>query len=411
MVLTVGEIVAAVERRYRPSWAEDWDAVGLTCGDPSAPVRRVLLAVDPTLAVADEAIAWGADVLLTHHPLLLRGVHSIATSSPKGAVLHRLVRDNVALLTAHTNADSADPGVSDALASALGLVELRPLAPMTESLDKIITFVPHEQTDAVLDALASAGAGRIGNYDRCGYLLEGTGTFRPLPGATPAVGEVGSVEQVPETRLEMVLPRQSRAAVVAALRRAHPYEEPAFDVVELAGFDARRGLGRVGRLVEPETLEDFVARVAAALPPTVAGVRASGDPDRLVRAVAVCAGAGDSLLSTAARAGVDVFVTADLRHHPATEAIESATHGHASEGGSSQASDAAAVPDVGSPALVDVSHWASEWPWLAMAADLLRHDLGAAAADLEIGVSDLCTDPWTMHAEPVTTDTLEAHPA
>lgn len=405
MVLTVGEIVAAVERRYRPSWAQDWDAVGLTCGDPSAPVRRVLLAVDPTLAVADEAIAWGADVLLTHHPLLLRGIHSIATSSSKGVVLHRLVRSNVALLTAHTNADSADPGVSDALASALGLVEVRPLAPMTESLDKIITFVPHDRTDAVLDALASAGAGRIGNYDRCGYLSEGTGTFRPLPGATPAVGEVGTVEQVPETRLEMVLPRQSRAAVVAALRRAHPYEEPAFDVVELAGFDARRGLGRVGRLVEPETLEDFVGRVAAALPPTVAGVRASGDPDRLVSAVAVCAGAGDSLLSTAARAEVDAFVTADLRHHPATEAIEAiefATRGNANE--------AVAVTGGGGPALVDVSHWASEWPWLAMAADLLRRDLAAAAADLEIGVSDLCTDPWTMHAEPVTTDTLEAHP-
>ncbi len=398
-MLTVGEIVAAVERRYRPAWAEDGDAVGLVCGDPSAPVRRLLLAVDPTLAVAEEALDRGADLLVTHHPLLLRGVQSVASSTPKGAVLHRLIRGGVALLSAHTNADSADPGVSDALASALGLVDLRPLAPMTEDLDKIITFVPHAEADEVLDALASAGAGRIGNYDRCGYLLEGTGTFRPLPGATPAIGGVGAVERVPETRVEMVLPRQARAAVVAALRRVHPYEEPAFDVVELAGFDARRGLGRIGRLPEPETLEEFVGRVAVALPPTVAGVRASSDPGRLVRTVAVCAGAGDSLLSTAVRAGVDAFVTADLRHHPAIETIESIG-----------AIEASGAIEAGGPALVDVSHWASEWPWLPMAADLLTQDLGAAAADLEIGVSDLCTDPWTMHAQPVTTDTLEAHP-
>ena len=380
----VRDVVVAMQRRYPPAWAEQWDAVGLACGDPDAAVERVLLAVDTAPAVVAEAIAWDADLLITHHPLLLRGVHSVEASTPKGRVVHDLIRHGVALFSAHTNADSAVPGVSDALATALGLVDLEPLAPMTESLDKVVTFVPHQQAQSVLDALASAGAGRIGDYDRCGYLIEGTGTFRPLAGANPVIGEVGTVEEVAETRLEMVLPRDRRGAVVAALRTAHPYEEPAFDVFELAGFDARRGLGRVGHLPEPETLEDLVVRVAAAVPATVAGVQAGGDPDRVVQRIAVCGGAGDSLLGAAARAAADAFVTADLRHHPAAEAMEA-----------------------GGPALVNLSHWASEWPWLPVAAELLTADLGEAGSAVEMRVSETCTDPWTMLAESLSRDLLE----
>ncbi len=375
-MLTVGDVVRAVHARYPPSSAEAWDAVGLVCGDPQAPVERLLLAVDPAPAVVDEAVAWGADLLLSHHPLLLRGVHSVAADTAKGRIVHRLVRDGVALLSAHTNADVARPGVSDALADALGLVDLHPLEPQGEPVDKLVTFVPHADAPRVLDALAAAGAGRIGDYERCGYLLEGTGTFRPLPGASPVVGEVGRVETVPETRLEMVLPRRLRRQVVAALRASHPYEQPAFDLWELAAADLHHGLGRVGVLPEPETLEDLVGRVAAALPATAAGVRAAGDPDRVVQAVAVCGGSGDSLLSAARAAGVDAFVTADLRHHPVSEAV-----------------------DAGGPALVDVAHWASEWPWLAQAASLLRADLGEQAPEMRVSV--VCTDPWTLHGETV----------
>lgn len=377
-MLTVADVVAAFDRRYPPTWAEEWDAVGLACGDPLAPVRRLLMAVDPAPAVVDEARRWGADLLVTHHPLLLRGVHSVAASTPKGRIVHDLVTGGVALLCVHTNADSADPGVSDALAAALGLHDLVPLSPRADELDKIITFVPHADAEAVLDALAAAGAGRIGNYDRCAYLLEGTGTFRPLAGASPTIGQVGGVETVAETRLEMVVPRPLRRAVVEALRASHPYEEPAFDVVELAAFDARRGLGRVGTLPQQETVEDLLGRVSSALPDTVAGVQAGGDPEAPVQRVAVCAGAGDSLLDAAIAAGVDAYVTADLRHHPASEAL-----------------------GAGLTALVNVSHWASEWLWLQAAADRVTSDLGEAAADLQVRVSELCTDPWTLHAEPV----------
>jgi dinuclear metal center YbgI/SA1388 family protein len=270
----LSEVINALDELYPPAWAESWDAVGLVCGDPDEQVRRVLFAVDPVRTVVDEAVEWGADLVVTHHPLYLRGTTSVAADSFKGRVVHRLVRAGIALHVAHTNADHADPGVSDALAEAVGLKVTGPL---------------------VADPTDPAG---------------------------------------------------------------------------------RRGSGRIGELPEPLPLAAFAARVAAGLPATAAGVRVSGDPERPVRRVAVCGGSGDSFLADARRAGVDAYVTADLRHHPASEAAEAAD----------------------GTALVDAAHWATEWPWLNLAA----RDLGAAADrhgwQLETRVSTLVTDPWTAHA-------------
>jgi putative NIF3 family GTP cyclohydrolase 1 type 2 len=186
---------------------------------------------------------------------------------------------------------------------------------------------------------------------------------------------VGKLERVAETRLEMVLPRRRRAAAVAALRAAHPYEEPAFDVLELADLPAATGLGRVGTLAAPEPLSAFAERVAAALPATTWGVRAAGDPDRMIATVGVCGGAGDSALGAAIGAGVDAYVTADLRHHPAAEHLLAGTVGGPT------------------PALVDVAHWASEWPWCGQAAAVLRAALGGS---VEVRVSGRRTDPWSV---------------
>lgn len=370
---TVGDAIAALEVAYPPGLAADWDAVGLVCGDPADELRSVLVAVDPVPETVEEAVAGGAQLLLTHHPLLLRGVHGVGADTPKGALVHRLVRAGAALFTAHTNADAADPGVSDALAAAIGLDVLGPLEPAAaRPLDKIITFVPTgPDLGAVHTALAAAGAGNIGDYSHCSFATAGTGQFKPLAGAHPTIGEVGRLERVAETRLEMVLPRHRRAAVVAALRAAHPYEEPAFDLLELAPIPSTRGLGRVGALPAPEPLSAFTARVARALPATAWGVRAAGDPDRAVQRVAVCGGAGDSALDAALAAGVDAYVTADLRHHPASEHLLRP----------------------GAPALVDVAHWASEWPWCAQAAAVLRAALGGS---VEVRVSTRRTDPWSI---------------
>lgn len=378
----VADVVAVLDRLYDPSWAQDWDAVGMVCGDPRAPVRRIMLAVDPVAETVAEARESGADLLLAHHPLLLRPVHGVAATGAKGRVVHDLIRAGIALHVCHTNADVADRGVSDALADAVGLADVMPLAPSAGAPagSKLVVFVPIGDADAVVDALAATGAGVIGHYTRCAFGTDGVGTFVPGRATDPSTGRPGHLERVTETRVEMVLAPGGVADAVRALRAVHPYDEPAYDVYPLASVPSGRGLGRIGTLPRTLRLRDFTAQVAGALPATAAGVRAAGDPDRPVRRVAVCGGAGDSLLDTVTDAGVDAFVTADLRHHPVSEHIEAA-----------------------GPALVDVAHWASEWPWLPVAAAALTAEFGGAAGGRPGGdtvqtvVSTRCTDPWTLH--------------
>ena len=335
----------------------------------------MLFAVDPVAAVAMEAEALDADLILTHHPLFLTPVHGVAATTPKGRLVHRLVSEGRALFVAHTNADVADPGVSDALAAALGLQDVVPLAPLDdEPLDKLIVFVPRGEVEKVFDALTGAGAGAIGGYDQASFRTDGTGTFRPGPGTRPAIGAVGVPERVDETRLEMVVPRHRRVAAVTALLAAHPYDEVAYDVIELASRPSSRGLGRIGSLAKPIRLDDFAALVGDALLVGAGGARAAGDPARLVSTVAVCGGSGDSLLGAVSAAGVDAYVTGDLRHHRVSEHLES-----------------------GGPALIDATHFGTEWPWLAQAARLLAADLAAAGTTVDARVSAHTTDPWTIH--------------
>lgn len=372
----LAELIAALESWFDPAHAEPWDAVGLVCGDPDEAVDSVLLAVDAVPDTVAEATRTGAQLLVTHHPLLLTGVHGVPADAPKGRLVHSMIRGRIAHFVAHTNADVADPGVSDALAAALGLREVAPLDALPASpMDKLVTFVPHPDVERVIDALAAAGAGAIGNYDRCAWTGEGTGTFRPLSGAEPAIGKVGGVARVPETRVEMVVPAARRAAVVSALRAAHPYEEPAFDLLAQAPIPTRRGNGRVGQLVAAMPLYEFVAHAALALPGTAWGVRAAGDPERTVSTVAVCGGSGGPLAEHARRAGADAFLTADLKHHQTLEAV--------TERG------AAAM------ALVDAAHWATEAPWLDALAARVRERFGTT---VKVRVSRRVTDPWTLHA-------------
>ncbi|MCV7214344.1 Nif3-like dinuclear metal center hexameric protein [Mycobacterium crocinum] len=372
MSVKLAEVIAVLDAAYPPSLAQSWDSVGLVCGDPDDAIDSVTVAVDATADVA--ATVGPRGLLLAHHPLLLRGVDTVAASTPKGALIHQLIKAGAALFTAHTNADSANPGVSDALAEVLGLTVDGVLDPISAGgdIDKWVVFVPAADAETVRSALFAAGAGHIGDYSHCSWSVAGTGQFLPLEGAVPAIGTVGSVEQVAEDRIEVVAPARLRAQVLAAMRAAHPYEEPAFDVLSLVALPSGVGIGRIGTLAEPLRFADFVARAATVLPQTTWGVRAAGDPDAPVSRVAVCGGAGDSLLGAAAAAGVDVYLTADLRHHPADE------HRRASD-----------------VALVDVAHWASEYPWCAQAAALLRAHFGAA---LPVSVCDLRTDPWNIES-------------
>ena len=377
MSARLADVIEVLERAYPPALAADWDSVGLVCGDPAETVESVTIAVDATTSVVAELPDRG--LLLAHHPLLLRGVDTVAATTAKGAILQRLIRGGSALFTAHTNADSAAPGVSDALAEALGLIVEDVLSPVSDGtrLDKWVVYVPTADTDALRRELFAAGAGALGDYSHCSWTVAGTGQFLPHHGATPSIGSVGAVEYVAEDRVEVIAPAGRRAAVLAALRHAHPYEEPAFDVIALAPLPSDVGIGRIGALPAPEPLRAFVARVNRGLPVTSWGVRAAGDPDAMVSRVAVCGGAGDSLLDTVAAADVHAYVTADLRHHPADE------HLRTSE-----------------VALVDVAHWASEYPWCGQAEALLRKHFGEA---LDVRVSPVRTDPWNLAKDTSTT--------
>lgn len=365
------EVVDLLHEWYPPATAEDWDAVGLVLGDPADQVKKVLFAVDPSPAVAEEAADWKADLLVVHHPLFLKPVHGFAATTPKGRTLATLAKAECALLTAHTNADQAEQGVSEALARAIGLTDLEPIIPAAgEPVDKLTVYVPDDAAPPVRSALAEAGAGQIGDYDFASFATHGEGRFRPLEGASPTIGTVGEIEVVAEVRIEVVLARHRRGQVVEAMLAAHPYEEPAYDIVELADPGVLgTGTGRVGNLA-PATLGELAEHVAAALPQTAQGVRVAGDADRMIKKVAVCGGAGDFLLDRVAGMQVDAYLTSDLRHHPAAEFVER-----------------------GGPALIDVAHWAAEWTWLPV----VEHRLKDAMEDLDTRVSTVVTDPWTMH--------------
>jgi dinuclear metal center YbgI/SA1388 family protein len=365
------DVVSVLDSLYDPRWADDWDAVGTVVGDPDAAVSKILFAVDPVQAVVDEAVAWGADLVVTHHPLYLRGVTSVAASTPKGRVVHDLISNGIALHTCHTNADSPPLGVSESMALAFGLTDLRPLEDDGDPADKWIVYAPRDAVDAVSAAMHDVGAGAIGDYDRAMFTSEGIGQFRPLDGADPTIGQVGQVEQVEETRIELVASPHIREQVRAALLAAHPYEEVAYEVVATENRPSNRGSGRIGTLPTATTLKDFAQLVTDRLPGYQSATRVAGDPDAEVRTVALCGGSGDFLLGAAQAAGADVYVTSDLRHHPVSEHTERP--------------DACAV--------IDVPHWAAEWTWLPVAAEVVAARLGATVGTK---VSTIVTDPWTF---------------
>lgn len=367
---TVGDWLALVDGQWPWSSAQDWDVVGLQVGDPSWAVARVLVALDVTPAVVAEAAATPDTLVLAHHPLLFRPLARLTPDSAAGRTALAAATARVAVAAAHTNLDVATdgPGTSDPVVRTLDLQDVAPLVERDgPSRAKLVTFVPPEHRAGVVDALAGAGAGVIGDYTHCTFTSEGRGTFRPGPGATPTIGSVGRDEEVVEQRIEMVLDHRLVGAAVAALRDAHPYEEAAVDVFPLVA-ERVAGLGRTGRLPEPLAFGDLARRLRDDLPSP--HLRAAGDPDRVVATVAVVGGAGDSMIDAALAAGVDCYVTGDLRHHVTLDATTAGM----------------AVVDAGHHA---VEH-AAMGPWVRRLDELAT----AAGLGARIEASAVDTQPW-----------------
>ncbi len=320
---TVADWTTLVHERYPPANAADWDNVGLQVGDPAWPVERVLVSLDVTTAVVEEAADGPPTLVVAHHPVLFRPLSALTPLTAAGRVALAAASAGVAVMAAHTNLDVArdGAGTSQPVADLLELADTRVLAPGLREADevKLVVFVPPEAVDNVLDALSAAGAGVIGDYERCSFRTRGTGSFRPGSEANPYSGAVGEDASEDEFRLEMVVPRGRIGTVIDALDTAHPYDEVAYDLVPLLTGD-RVGLGLVGTLRRSEALESVAARIRQGLP--APHLRYAGQPDREVTTVAVVGGAGGSLLGAARSAGADVCVTADLGHHLALDALE-----------------------------------------------------------------------------------------
>ncbi len=360
--MKIKELINALEDWAPRSLQEDYDNSGLHTGDPEAEVRAALVCLDCTERVVEEAAAKGCGLIISHHPVIFRGLKSLVPDGPVVRTLLAAIRNNIALYAIHTNLDNVSDGVNGEVATRLGLTGLRVLAPKAGQLAKLVVFVPHAHAGAVRDALFAAGAGRLGAYDECSFNLEGQGSFRPGQGSNAFVGWRGERHLEPETRVEVLVPRAREGTVVAAMRAAHPYEEVAFDLVPLANTHDGIGSGLVGEWSQAMAEADFLARARTVFGQRV--LRHSPLTGRPVRRVAVCGGAGAFLIGRAMAAGADAYITADLKYHDYFQAD-------------------------GRLLLTDVGHYGSE----QFTMGLIQRRLGEVFPTFAVRLTETVTDP------------------
>ncbi len=321
--MNVKDIAATVEELFPLELAQDWDNVGLLIGDRKASVRRVLLTIDTTKDVVAEARKLKTELIVSYHPVIWDGLKKIAADGPSSTV-YELIRSGIAVFSIHTALDAALGGVNDGLAEIVGIEHGEPIGDYVANPAgddyKLVAFVPAESLAEVSNAIFAAGAGAIGNYSHCGFGTAGTGTFRPLRGSRPAIGRTGKIEKVSEVRFETIVPAGRLDEVLAAMKKSHPYETPAFDVFKLHSTETRFGLGRIGELSRPSRIPRIVERIKKATGAKAIGL--IGDDKRLVRRAAVCAGTCGPILNSVIAAGADLYLTGELKHHQALAAQE-----------------------------------------------------------------------------------------
>ena len=307
------DLTAYLEALAPLAYQESYDNSGLIVGDPTADITGVLISLDATEAVVDEAIAKNCNVIVAHHPIVFKGLKKLNGKTYVERTVIKAIKNDIAIYAVHTNLDNVAGGVNFKIAEKLRLQNVRILAPKTQLLSKLIVFIPTINVNTVLTAIYEAGAGRIDTYEHCSFRVGGRGTFKPLDGAMPTVGAIGLDETVNEQRVEVLLPTYLENAVVAAMQRAHPYEMPAYDLYTLNNPNQTVGSGAVGDLPEPMDGPSWLAYLKEQMNLTL--IRHTPLPDRPIRRVAVCGGVGSFLLPDALRAGADVFVTADYKYH------------------------------------------------------------------------------------------------
>jgi dinuclear metal center YbgI/SA1388 family protein len=319
-LLTIGEIVGHAEKLAPPRLAREGDPGGLQVGSPARRTGRAMVALDASPDTVRQAIRRRAGLLITHHPLFFHPLSAVDPGRGEGRALALALSRDLAVYCAHTNLDAAVRGMNHPLADLLGLEGCAVLEPSPCRLCKVAVFVPRGRVEPLREALFAAGGGAIGAYDRCSFSVTGEGSFRPGPGTSPFLGRAGREQRVEEERLEAVVEERSLAPVLAAIRAAHPYEEPAIDVVPLRSVGVGEGIGLCGDLRAPVACRDLAEAVMNTL--RLSRVRTVGDMRTRVKRVAVCTGSGGSLLEEAIRSGARFYLTGDLGYHAARRAQE-----------------------------------------------------------------------------------------
>lgn len=311
--LRIKDVTAYLEIFAPPAYQESYDNAGLLTGDPNTTIRGVLVSLDCTEAIVDEAIARGCNLIVAHHPIIFKGLKRLTGASYVERTVIKAIRNDIAIYSIHTNLDSVHTGVNKKICEKIGLVNTHILHPRTDVLTKLVTFVPRERTGDVLSALYESGAGQIGNYENCSFSIDGRGTFKPNTEANPAIGTRNVQEVVDETRIELIFPSHLQSAVLKALKEAHPYEEVAYYFTRLANANQEVGAGMVGELPESMEPSEFLERLKISMNLKV--IRHTRIPDRPIKKVAVCGGSGSFLLPHARRAGAQAYVSADFKYH------------------------------------------------------------------------------------------------
>lgn len=311
------ELLSYLDSRFLPEYQESYDNAGFLVGDGETDISGVLVTLDVTPEVIDEAIDKGLNVIVSHHPLIFGGLKRITTNDITGRMIAKLIKNNIAVYAAHTNLDNLECGINGILAEKLGLTDCHILRPLEGTLRKLVTYVPTTHAEQVRTALFEAGAGGIGGYDCCSYNISGTGTFRASEGCTPFCGEIGKLHHEEEIRIEMVYEKRIESKLIKTLIDIHPYEEPAYDCIPIANKYPSVGAGMVGELPTRMPLINFLDTVKQRL--NLPMIRVSGigqtSAQRNISKVAICGGSGSFLIDDARAAGADIYLTADLKYH------------------------------------------------------------------------------------------------
>lgn len=321
MALKVKEVIKIMEELAPPEYAEDFDNCGLLVGDENQVIDKVLIALDATMEVIDNAIENDVEMIITHHPIIFSKMDRVNNQSIEGRKIIKLIKNSIPVYSAHTNLDKTYNGINDVLASKLGLTNTKMFGKkLKEFLYKIVVFIPKDHVNKVRNAMCNEGAGHFGNYSNCSFYTEGIGTFKPLEGSNPFIGARNHIEKVEEVRLETIVTYSKLSNVISAMIKSHPYEEVAYDVYKTEQKVNPVAFGRIGELEEVTVLADYAEKVKESL--NLNNIHIIGNEDKKIKRVAICSGSGMSEYDSAVKEGAHVFITGDVKYHQAVYANE-----------------------------------------------------------------------------------------